>query len=278
MRTAWIALLLGACGAREAPARVAGAETQGEETAEAAPTRATNDCPPAPCAGPEPTPEALLVRATSIARQRMWQDTGGDGDEPSTPTPTAEWAHAPFAVIDAVADQLGAITVSRVQTTRRPGAAAFLAMHREDGWYACMVTGRAGTHAAYDVLVEEAPAATPLFEEGPRGLTMRARFDEVWSDDGMEYVSWEVHVGVCGVERVPGCYGTIQLESGGSESDGERGTERSYENVEIRFDGAGTVFVRPAWGEESVPEGEPSVLDQVGARAVRNLRCNLRAR
>ena len=119
---------------------------------------------------------------------------------------------------------------------------------------------------------------TRLFEQGPPGVTVALHFSEDWRERNLDYSRWHEHLVACVLGGdVPACFGSVETESGWSESDGE-GSERIVERVGATFDGRGHVEVEAGWGQESTVEGDPSIFDQVGRHDVRSLGCALPSR
>lgn len=114
---------------------------------------------------------------------------------------------------------------------------------------------------------------TRLFEQGPPGVTVALHFSEGWRERRFDYFAWHEHLVACVLgSDVPACFGSVETESGWSESDGE-GSERIVEQVDASFDGHGHVVVEAARGRESIAAGDPSIFDQVGRHDVRSLGC-----
>jgi hypothetical protein len=102
-------------------------------------------------------------------------------------------------------------------------------------------------------------------------------FSEDWRARAHDYSAWHEHLVACGLDGdAPSCFGSIEIEAGGSESDGE-GSERTVETVSARFDGRGHVDIEAVFGQETIPAGEPSIFDQVGHHDVRSLGCDASA-
>lgn len=169
------------------------------------------------------------------------------------------------------------IALEGLRGSRRPGASAWVAFERPDGWHACEAASRPGSRSAVRVDAE-APVVTRLFEQGPPGVTVALHFSEGWRERRFDYFVWHEHLVACVLGGdAPACFGSIETESGWSESDGE-GAERLVERVDASFDGRGHVAVEAAWGRESIAEGDPSIFDQVGRHDVRSLGCALPSR
>ena len=172
---------------------------------------------------------------------------------------------------------MGVLALDRLPGPRRPGASAWLAVERPDGWLACEAASRAGTRSAVDVMADP-PTVTRLFADGPTGMTVAIHFSEGWRARPYDYYVWHDHIAACGLDGdAPACFGAIELEAGWSESDGE-GAERVLDRVRARFDGQGHVDVEAAHGQDTVVAGEPNIFAQVGHHDVRSLSCALAPR
>lgn len=223
------------------------------------------------CVGPVATPHALFAPALRAARERSWRAAGRRGAPPQG-RGRARWAAPPGAIAGGPVTRVGVLALEGLPGPRGPGASAWLAFERPDGWHACEGASRGGTRSAVRVDAD-APAATRLFERGPAGLTVALHFSEAWRARSYDYDVWHEVIAACGLDGdAPACFGSIEIEAGTSESDGE-GSERTVETVRARFDGQGHVDVEATFGQETIPAGEPSLFDQVGHHDVRSLGC-----
>lgn len=224
------------------------------------------------CVGPVASADALLGPASRAAREWSWRAAGRRGAPPRVRRPQARWAVPPATLAGGPAARVGVLALEGLPGSRRPGASAWLALERADGWHACEAASRAGSRRAVRVDAD-APALTRLFEQGAPGVTVALHFSESWRTRAFDYFVWHDHVAACDLDGdAPTCFGSIEIESGTSESDGE-GSERTIETVRARFDGQGHVDVEAVRGQDSIPAGEPSLFDQVGRHDVRSLRC-----
>ena len=221
--------------------------------------------------GPVASPDALFAPALREARARSWHAAGRRGAPPRRGG-RARWAVPPAALADGPTLEVGVLALERLPGPRRPGASAWLAVQLPDGWHAYEAASRPGSRSAVRVDADE-PTVTRLFEQSPPGVTLTVHFSEGWRARGFDYFVWHDHVAACGLDGdAPACFGSIEIEVGTSESDGE-GSERTVETVRADFDGRGHVDVEAASGQETIPAGEPSIFDQLGRHDVRSLGC-----
>jgi hypothetical protein len=176
-------------------------------------------CAPPECVGPVAAPDALFAPALREARGRSWRASGRRGPPPRGGR--ARWASPPVATGPGPGTGLGVIALEGLRGSRRPGASAWVAFERPDGWHACEAASRPGSRSAVRVDAE-APVVTRLFEQGPPGVTVALHFSEGWRERRFDYFVWHEHVAACVLGGdVPACFGSVETESGWSESDGE---------------------------------------------------------
>jgi len=223
------------------------------------------------CVGPVATPDALFAPALREARARSWIAAGRREAAPRRGG-RARWAVPPATLAGGPGTHVGVLALEGLPGPRRPGASAWLAIERADGWHACEAASRPGSRSAVRVDADE-PTVTRLFEQGPPGVTVALHLSEGWRARSFDYYVWHEHVAACGLDAdALACFGSIEVEAGGSESDGE-GSERTIERVRAHFDGRGHVNVEADYGQETIPEGEPSIFDQAGRHDLRSLGC-----